>query len=259
MIRHKATRDSTLASSLLLLGLLAWLVSMRVMDGMAMDGRYRLGAPVAFLGVWVLMMAAMMFPSVWPALVVHRRVLRRRAENGRVEPGRGAAFMTGYLLSWGAYGVVAFALVAVVRDSLSGISDPDLARFVVAPVALVGAVYQAAPLKRFCLKHCRNPMFWLAEHWREGIGGSLRLGMEHGSFCVGCCWLLMALMVAAGTMSIVWMALVATAIALEKLLPVPTWVASGVISAAFVVVAVIAVADPALLPGFSDGSEPMSM
>jgi predicted metal-binding membrane protein len=232
---------------------------MRVMDGMATGGRYALGAPVAFLGVWVLMMAAMMFPSVWPALVVHRRVLDRRAENGQIEPGRGAAFMSGYLLSWAAYGVLAFAVVAVVRGSLSGISDPDLARYVVAPVALAAAVYQAVPLKRFCLKHCRTPMFWLAQHWREGIGGSLRMGVEHGGFCVGCCWLLMALMVAVGAMNIAWMALMAAAIALEKLLPIPTWVASGVIAAGFLVVAVVAIADPSLLPGFSDGSKPMSM
>jgi predicted metal-binding membrane protein len=261
VISHKVAvaRDPMLVSSVLLLGLVAWLVSIRVMDGMAMDGRYALGGPAVFLGAWVLMMAAMMFPSVWPAVVVHGRVLDRRAERGRAEPGRGAAFVSGYLLAWTAYGVAAFVLVAVVRDSLTGVSDPDLARYVVAPIAIAGAVYQAVPLKRFCLKHCRAPMFWLAEHWREGRSGSLRMGVEHGGFCVGCCWLLMALMVAAGAMSFAWMALIAIAIALEKLLPIPTWLASGVIAAGFLTVAVIALADPSLLPGFSDGNASMSM
>ena len=261
MIRHKSvdSLDSRLVLSVLVLGLVAWLVSVAVMNGMAMDGRYALGAPVAFLGAWVLMMAAMMFPSVWPALVVHGRVLARRAATGRVEPGRGAAFVSGYLLSWTAYGVAAFVVVAASRDALSGVSDRDLARYVVAPIAIAGATYQAAPLKRLCLKHCRTPMFWIAEHWREGIRGSLRMGVEHGCFCVGCCWLLMGLMVAAGAMSIAWMALIAVAIALEKLLPISTRAASSVIAAGFLVVAVIAVADPSLLPGFSDGRKPMSM
>lgn len=248
-----------LVASLLVLALVGWMVAIRVMDGMAMDRRYALGAPVAFLGVWVLMMAAMMFPSVWPALIVHGRLLGQRADQGRAEPGRGTAFISGYLLSWVLYGAVAFSIVAVIRHALSGVSDPDLARYVVAPIAVAGAVYQAAPLKRFCLNHCRTPMFWMMEHWREGVRGSLVMGVQHGGFCVGCCWLLMALMVAAGAMSIAWMALIAIAIALEKLLPIPWWVASGVIAAGFLMVAVVAVADPSLLPGFSDGSGPMSM
>jgi predicted metal-binding membrane protein len=259
VIGSRATRDPMVVASLLVLALVAWMVSIRVMDGMAMDGRYALGAPVAFLSVWVLMMAAMMFPSVWPAVIVHGRLLGRRADRGRPEPGRGTAFVSGYLLSWALYGALAFSVVAVVRHSLSGLSDPDLARYVVAPIALVGAVYQAAPLKRFCLDHCRAPMFWLMEHWREGVRGSLMMGVQHGGFCVGCCWLLMALMVAAGAMSITWMALIAIAIALEKLVPIPPWVASGLIAAGFLTVAVVAVADPSLLPGFSDSGGSMSM
>ena len=123
-------------AGLLVLGLVAWLVAVRAMGGMTMGGRYELGAPIAFLGVWVLMMAAMMFPSVWPAMVVHERLLESRAKRGRVEPGRGAAFISGYLLSWTAYGVVAFVVVAIVRDSLSGVSDADVARYVVAPIAI---------------------------------------------------------------------------------------------------------------------------
>ena len=150
-------------------------------------------------------------------------------------------------------------MVAIVRDSLSGVSDADVARYVVAPIAIAGAVYQAVPLKRFCLRHCRTPMFWMAEHWREGVRGSPRMGVGHGAFCVGCCWLLMALMVAAGAMSVAWMVLVAIAIALEKLLPMHPWVASSVIAAGFLMVAVVAIADPSLLPGFSNESPPMSM
>jgi predicted metal-binding membrane protein len=196
--------------------LAAWVGSITVMGGTAMNGRYALGAPIAFLGVWILMMAAMMFPSFWPALIAHTRMLNLRAERGRPQPGRGAAFVAGYVLSWALYGVLAFAVVAVVRRSLSGLSDADLARYLVAPIALAGAAYQVVPLKRLCLRHCRVPMFWLIEHWREGVRGSLVMGAQHGGFCVGCCWLLMALMVAAGAMSIAWMAMIATAIALES-------------------------------------------
>ena len=148
-------------AGLLVLGLVAWLVAVRAMGGMTMGGRYELGAPIAFLGVWVLMMAAMMFPSVWPAVVVHERLLESRAKRGRVEPGRGAAFISGYLLSWTAYGVVAFVVVAIVRDSLSGVSDADVARYVVAPIAILGAVYQAVPLKRCaCATAARRCFGW---------------------------------------------------------------------------------------------------
>ena len=218
----KAAGDPTLIGSLLALALLAWLVSARLVGGMTMDGRYAFGNAASFLVVWVVMMAAMMLPSVWPAVIVHRRLLDPRSAGGRVGPGRGAAFLVGYLISWAVFGAAAFAIVVVVwRGVLAGLSDADIARYVIAPIGVAGAVYQAVPLKRVCLRHCRTPLFWLSEHWREGVRGSLVMGVRHGGFCVGCCWLLMALMVAAGAMSVSWMALIATAIAIEKLAPIP--------------------------------------
>ena len=258
-VRSRVTRDPILVGALLVLALVAGLVAARAMDASTMEGRYALGSATAFLGLWVLMMAAMMLPSVWPAVIVHRRMLDRRAERGRVEPGRGLAFLSGYLLSWTAFGAVAFTIVAPVRAALDGLSDPTLARYVVAPIAVAGAAYQAVPLKRLCLRHCRSPLFWLAEHWREGVRGSLTMGARHGAFCVGCCWLLMALMVAAGTMSVAWMTLIAVAIAIEKLAPIPAPIASAVIAIGFLTVAVIAVADPTLLPGFSEVGSSNSM
>jgi predicted metal-binding membrane protein len=246
-----------LAGGLLILAAASWLLTVRAMGGMSMDGRYALGATLPFLGGWVLMMAAMMFPSVWPAVMAHRRMLHRPTAQRRGTALSSPAFVVGYLITWTLFGGVAFVVVALGRDALSGLSDPHLARYVVAPIAVAGALYQIAPLKRRCLRHCRAPLFWLAAHWRDGLRGSIEMGTRHGAYCVGCCWLLMALMIAAGATSIVWMGLMAIAIAIEKLAPVPVPVASGIIAAGFLAVAVVALADPSLLPGFTGGGESM--
>lgn len=229
----------------------AWSASVATKDGMNMGSRFSVGSLGFFVVLWVLMMAAMMFPSVWPAVEIYGLVIRRRASAGAHSFARSATFVAGYVGSWTAFGLSAFALLAVARTAgLDTLSTEELARYVVAPVALAGALYQVAPIKQACLRHCRGPLSFFLEHWREGTRGALVMGARHGAYCVGCCWMLMLVLLALGVMSMTWMAVVAFAIAVEKLAPAG-WarLASGVLTAGLAALALVALMKPAWLPG----------
>jgi len=233
----------------------AWVASVDRMDGMAMGSRFSVGSLGFFVVLWVLMMAAMMFPSVWPAVAMYGMVTRRRVASGARTTGSSAAFVAGYLAAWTAFGLAAFGLLAVARAAgLDTLSTDEIARYGVAPVALAAAVYQLVPFKQTCLKHCRGPLSFFLQHWRDGYGGALRMGVIHGAYCVGCCWLLMLVLLALGVMSITWMVVVSIAIALEKLAPL-RWArfASGVLTVGLVALAVVALAKPSWLPGVDSG------
>jgi predicted metal-binding membrane protein len=199
-----------------------------------------------FLAVWVVMMAAMMFPSVAPmAIVWIRSVAARPTRRERVVGV--ASFLAGYLVAWAAFGVVVFVLLLgtgrVVMDA------PDVARWVGAAVFAVAGVYQLTPLKGACLRHCRTPvgsLFHYASY--TGRARDLRVGVHHGTYCVGCCWGLMIVLVAVGAMNIPAMVALAGVILVEKL-----WrygpVFSKVVGVALLVVAALVPFVPALLPG----------
>jgi predicted metal-binding membrane protein len=232
----------------------AWFASVDRMHGMSMGSRFTVGSFGFFVVLWVLMMAAMMFPSVWPAVAMHALVLRRRAASGAASVNSGL-FVSGYLASWTVFGLAAFGLLALARASgLDTLSTDDVARYGVAPAALAAAVYQVAPLKRTCLKHCRGPLSFFMQHWRDGARGALTMGVRHGAYCVGCCWLLMVVLLALGVMSVTWMVIVSVAIAVEKLTPA-RWslIASGVLTAGLVALGVAALVRPSLLPGVDAG------
>ena len=232
-----------------------WALSVWWMSGMGMEGRFDPGSLAPFLVLWVVMMGAMMLPSVAPAVRVQRRVMRRRALRGESLTGGSAAFVSGYLAAWTAVGAIAFVALRLLSAGLGDLSDAELARRLIAPTALAAAVYQATPLKRVCLRGCRSPFDFLLSRWRAGRGGALRMGFEHGAYCVGCCVMLMAVLVAFGAASVTWMALVAAAIAAEKLLP-PRLVAGGAaLAAALVLLALVALVRPSLLPGLDGGRE----
>jgi len=224
------------------------------MNATSMGSRFSVGSLGFFVVLWVLMMAAMMFPSVWPVVAMQTLVISRRAGAGR-SPGRSTAFVGGYLGAWTGFGLLDFGLLWAARSAgLDTLSDNQLARYGVAPIALVAAAYQVLPLKRVCLKQCRGPLSFFIEHWREGIRGALRMGLRHGAYCVGCCWLLMGVLLALGVMSITWMAVVSVAIAVEKLAPSRwAWLASGALTVGLVAVAVVALARPSWLPGVGSG------
>ena len=166
--------------------------------------------------MWAVMMAAMMLPSVAPTLVVHAAVSSRLVPEER--RGRDAAFASGYLLSWTVFSLAASGLqvwlerLALLSPALVHAS-PVLGGIVVA----AAGVYQLTPAKEVCLRHCRSPLQFVAEKWRPGYIGAMRMGLWHGAYCIGCCGLLMALLFVGGVMNLLWAAAIAIFVLLEKL------------------------------------------
>ena len=191
----------------------AWWWTLAQMRGMD-DGPWTgLGTFGWFLGVWVVMMAAMMFPSVAPTVALYARMSGR----SRLMP---SVFAGGYLLTWAGAGVVAFLVGVAASDAAGGLLSWERAgRPVAGATLLVAAVYELTPLKNVCLGKCRSPLGALLGSWRDGWSGALRMGAKNGAWCVGCCWALMASLFALGVMSVTWMAIVAGLIAIEKVLP----------------------------------------
>jgi len=189
--------------------LAAWAVAVVRMRGMDAGPGTDLGGLGWYLGVWVTMMAAMMLPSAAPMVLLFASVARERTP--RVSP---LVFVFPYLAVWTAYGLAAYALARGVRAL-----DLGLGRQFVGAAIVAAGVYELTPLKTMCLRHCRRPAHFIVGGWRNGVGGALRMGAEHGAYCVGCCWGLMLVLFALGVMSVFWMAVVAGLIAAQKLLP----------------------------------------
>jgi predicted metal-binding membrane protein len=230
----------------------AWWSTARRMQGMDEGPGTDLGALGWFLGVWVVMMAAMMFPSVAPTVALYAQMARRRW------PGAPLVFAAGYLLAWGLAGAVAYGLFALGRDVLGGPLAWDAGgRWAAGAVLALAALYELTPVKDVCLAKCRSPLGFLLGSWRDGRRGALELGARHGAWCVGCCWALMAALFALGVMSLVWMAVVAALIALEKTLPSRPVVTYGT-AALLGALAVLLVAAPDAIPALTvPGSGPM--
>ena len=188
------------------------------MGGMAAAG-WSLGGVVVFVAVWAVMMAAMMLPAAAPMILIFASAQARRARQAAVPTW---VFIAGYLLVWAAAGFLVHGLVQIGSDVATGLTSADRASW--APVALgatllAAGLYQFTPLKRVCLIHCRSPFAFVAQHWRDGRIGALRMGLRHGGYCLGCCWALFAVMVAAGVMSLAWMLLLTLLVFIEKVLP----------------------------------------
>jgi predicted metal-binding membrane protein len=234
-----------LIAVLFTLAAIGWWWTVDQMRGMDNGPWTDLGAGGWFLGVWIVMMAAMMLPSVSPTVALYSRMT-----NGQslVRP---LIFALGYLVTWAAAGALAFAVAyaggRVVGDVLSWDRG---GRWIAGIALIVAAVYELTPLKDVCLGKCRSPLGLLLGSWREGHSGALRMGVRNGAWCVGCCWALMASFFALGIMSVVWMALVAGLIAIEKTLP---WrrIATYGTAAALLALAVLLFAVPEAVPGLT--------
>jgi predicted metal-binding membrane protein len=230
---------------ILVLAVLAWWSTVDSMGGMDQAPGADLGTLGWFLGVWVVMMAAMMLPSVAPTVALYSVMTRRRA------PLQPLVFTSGYLLTWAAAGLLAFAISQLARDRIGGqIAWESTGRWVAGAILIVAAAYEVTPLKDACLRRCRSPLGYLLGSWRDGPAGALRMGAGHGLWCVGCCWGLMAALFALGVMNIAWMAFVAALIAGEKALP---WarVATYGTATILLVLGVLVVAAPEAIPGFT--------
>jgi predicted metal-binding membrane protein len=238
--------------ALLLLAAIAWAMTGDRMAGMDAGPGTDLGGLGFWLTAWVVMMAAMMFPSIAPMVVMYARIEEGKRRKGQpTQAGATAIFVGGYLLTWVAAGLIGYAIIEVGRSLDLGFLAWDRGGpYVAGGVIVAAAIYQLTPLKDVCLRHCRNPMTFVLMHWRPGRIGALRMGMEHGGWCVGCCWGLMAALFALGVMSIGWMVMIAALIALEKLLP---WkaVANRSVAVLLVVLGLAVALVPDKVPGLT--------
>jgi predicted metal-binding membrane protein len=197
-----------------------------------------------FLGMWVTMMVAMMFPAIAPIVLLHRMVIRKQ--------GRGlaptVAFAGGYLAVWSVSGLVPLALLLGFRHAAGGSRWVELA----AGVVLVAAGgYQFTSWKQTCLRACRTPLTFLATHdFGRGLRGTFRAGLSHGLYCLGCCWALMAVLLVVGLMNLIWMAAIAIVFLAEK-----NWSRgvglTKVVGTAVVVLGVAILVHPSLLNSLS--------
>jgi predicted metal-binding membrane protein len=242
-----------LIALLVALAAVAWSSTADRMSGMDAGPGTALGALGWFAGVWVVMMAAMMFPSVAPTVALYARMARRAP---RIAP---LVFTAGYLVTWTAAGLLAYAAFRGGRALLGGeLAWGGAGRWLAGGTLVAAAAYELTPLKDVCLAKCRSPLGFLLSSWRDGLRGALDMGARHGAWCVGCCWALMASLFALGVMSLVWMAFVAALIALEKTLPwgrAATYATAAILLALGVAVIAAPDAVPGLtVPGGMDGA-----
>ena len=246
-----------LIATLIALATAAWVVTNDRMGGMDAGPGTQLGTLGFFLTAWVVMMAAMMFPSTAPMVLMQVRLQEARRDRGDdVQAGTTTVFIGGYLLAWAAAGLLAYGLFELGRSLTGDLFAWDNAgKYLATGIVLGAAVYQLTPLKDVCLRHCRSPFGFLIQHWRPGRTGAVRMGFTHGGWCVGCCWALMAALFALGVMSVGWMAFVAALIAAEKLLPNPALINRGIA----VLLAILGLGlafSPASVPGLTVPGSP---
>ena len=222
-----------LVAALLGFAALGWAVTDVRMRGMDAGPGTDLGALGFYATSWVVMMAAMMFPSIVPMVLGYSRV--ERGMRTRRGEGSSVAFVAGYLLIWALFGVLAYALFDLVKAmSIDPLRWDRAGKFVAGGVIVLAAAYQLTPAKDACLRRCRDPFTFLADEWRDGRAGALKMGALHGAWCTGCCWALMAALFALGVMSVGWMVFLAAIIAVEKLVP---WRRTAVHAAAIALLA----------------------
>jgi predicted metal-binding membrane protein len=242
-----------LVAALFAVAALGWVWTAREMRGMDEGPFTAVGQLAWFLALWVVMMAAMMFPSVAPTIALYTRVTRASS------PIAPWLFAGGYLLAWTAGGLVAYLVGRVLVALLGDVLMWDAAGQALAgSTLLVAALYEVTPLKSVCLAKCRSPIGSLLTSWHGRPTGALRMGVRNGAWCVGCCWALMASLFALGVMSLSWMAFVAVLIAVEKTLPLHrsvTFAVAGVLLG----LGVLLLVAPELVPGLTIPSgEPMT-
>lgn len=224
--------------SLALITLLAWWYVVRLAQemnamaqeaamhaamGMRMPDTWSLADLAALVLMWAVMMAGMMLPSAAPMILLTMGVYRRRGGlQARIST---ASFTSGYLVAWTGFSVLAAASQAGLHAAaLMSSAMVSQSAKLAAVLFVVAGIYQWAPFKTACLQHCRSPLAYLTEEWREGVRGAFRMGLRHGLFCVGCCWALMLLLFAAGVMNLLWVAAIAFFVLLEKVLPWGIWI-----------------------------------
>jgi predicted metal-binding membrane protein len=233
-----------LVAFLVALAACAWWSTIRSMHGMGASPGTDLGALGWFIGLWIVMMAAMMLPAVSPTVALYARMTR---QGGFRRP---VVFTSGYLVVWGAAGVAAYGLFALGRHALGAeLAWRSGGRWLAGGLLAAAAVYELTPLKDVCLGKCRSPVGFLIGAWRDGVRGAGAMGAKHAMWCLGCCWALLVALFALGVMSVIWMAVVAALITFVKVLPwrrVAVWSTTALLLA----LAIGVFAAPEAIPGF---------
>lgn len=197
-----------IAFTVALLAGLGWAFLLR---GMRMEG---MQPPLtALILMWWLMMVAMMLPSATPALLLYARVRQMRGADAAV--AQTWVFLSGYLAAWGLFSIAAALAQSRLTDSSMALRNSGAQ----AGLLVLAGIYQLSPFKTACINQCRSPAQFISRHWRPGSDGAMRLGVIHGAYCVGCCWLLMGLLFIGGVMNLVWVVALTMVVAAEKLLP----------------------------------------
>ncbi|HXY44798.1 MAG TPA: DUF2182 domain-containing protein [Acidimicrobiales bacterium] len=220
-----------------------WWWTINEMRGMYAGPWSGLGSLGWFIGVWVVMMGAMMLPAVAPTVALYARMTRRRS------PTWPLLFTIGYLLDWAVAGLLTFGVGKLIGWAAgSSVTWDRAGQDLAGATVIAAAIYQLTPLKEACLGKCRSPLGLLLGSWRDGPAGALRMGARNGFWCLGCCWALMAALFALGVMSIEWMALVAALITVEKTVPAPRVATYGT-AALLLVLGILLLVDPGVVPG----------
>lgn len=186
------------------------------MPAMEPEAQWSAGRFVLTFSMWWVMMVAMMLPSAAPVILLHVR-----AATAVGAPPATGSFLAGYLLVWGLFSLAAAALQILLEKAgiVAGMDMASASRRLSGGLLIAAGLYQLSPFKDFCLRRCRNPAQFLTRYYSPGSAGALRMGLVHGAFCAGCCWLLMALLFVGGVMNLAWIALLTFIVAAEKLLP----------------------------------------
>ncbi|NOJ46111.1 DUF2182 domain-containing protein [Bradyrhizobium archetypum] len=211
------------------------------MADMPMDPEpWSLAQASLMFAMWWVMMVAMMTPSAAPMVLLFAAIKRRQAADRPLASAW--LFLAGYLAIWAGFSLVAVAAQWGLDQAglLSGMMA-STSTVLAGSILLAAGLYQLTPIKRACLRYCQSPVLFLSRYWQPGAIGALRMGFRHGSYCVGCCWFLMALLFVAGVMNLVWIALVAIYVGFEKLVARSPWLSRaagvGLIAAGGIVLA----------------------
>jgi predicted metal-binding membrane protein len=229
---------------------LTWIATARLMGGMDAGPGTPLGGFSWFLVTWIIMMAAMMLPSEMRFALVFAQLSRQEREEGN-SGAQTWLFVSGYLLTWTLYGVLAYGVDWMLRAHA-----PDFCAWgqygpmIAGGVISAAGVYQLSSLKQACLRHCISPLSFFMQRWRSGSLGALRMGIEHGVLCIGCCWGLMLVLFALGVMSLFWMSLLAVAMFVEKVSPWGERLAKP-LAAALLVLGLWVAGSPETVPGLT--------
>ena len=177
------------------------------------------------IAIWWVMMLGMMVPSAAAMVLVFAAINRAKRSRGpTVAPI--SIFTAGYAIAWGIFGLAAtFTEWGLEQAALISPETQRVSPVLGAAIVIAAGLYQLTPLKYACLAKCRSPFDFVLNHWRDGTAGALRMGLEHGWYCLACCWLLMALLFAVGVMNLLWMGALTGFVLIEKLFPAGQWIA----------------------------------